>query len=181
MKQVYVTAHGSLKRGYAGKTPNVWWSPRWALKRCHNDRYCVSNHRRLHLLLNRLSRRWWKRTSKLRVTGFCERNSPVTGEFPAQRASNAENVSISWRHHGPKIFWSLLTLDMTPTKSGTYFREKCSLNGDVIFAESWKKLKLSTDKLKLDFKLLRKIFSDATITTNKSTSEIDANLAQNVM
>ena len=23
-----------------------------------------------------------------------------TGEFPAQRASNAENVSIWWRHHG---------------------------------------------------------------------------------
>ena len=28
------------------------------------------------------------------VTGLCEGNSPVTGEFPAQRASNAENVSI---------------------------------------------------------------------------------------
>ena len=27
-------------------------------------------------------------------------NSPVTGEFPAQMASNAENVSIWWRHHG---------------------------------------------------------------------------------
>ena len=26
-------------------------------------------------------------------------NSPVTGEFPAQMASNAENISISWRHH----------------------------------------------------------------------------------
>ena len=25
--------------------------------------------------------------------------SPVTGEFPAQRASNAEKVSIWWRHH----------------------------------------------------------------------------------
>ena len=23
----------------------------------------------------------------------------VTGEFPAQRASNAENASIRWRHH----------------------------------------------------------------------------------
>ena len=32
-----------------------------------------------------------KKTSKLRVTGLCEGNSPVTGEFPAQRASNAEN------------------------------------------------------------------------------------------
>ena len=26
-------------------------------------------------------------------------NSPVTGEFPAQMVSNAENVSIWWRHH----------------------------------------------------------------------------------
>ena len=29
---------------------------------------------------------------------LCAGNSPVTGEFPAQRASNAENVSIWWRH-----------------------------------------------------------------------------------
>ena len=41
-----------------------------------------------------------KKTSKLRVTGLCEGNSPVTGELPAQGASNAENVSIWWRHHG---------------------------------------------------------------------------------
>ena len=40
-----------------------------------------------------------KDTSKLRVTGLCVGNSPVTGEFPAQMASNAENVSIWWRHH----------------------------------------------------------------------------------
>ena len=40
-----------------------------------------------------------KETSKLRVTGLCEGNSPVTGEFPAQMASNGENVSIWWRHH----------------------------------------------------------------------------------
>ena len=32
------------------------------------------------------------KTSKLRVTGLCAGNSPVTGEFPAQMASNAENV-----------------------------------------------------------------------------------------
>ena len=35
-----------------------------------------------------------KKTSKLRVTGLCAGNSPVTGEFPAQRASKAENVFI---------------------------------------------------------------------------------------
>ena len=46
------------------------------------------------------ARRRLKKTSKLRVTGLCAGNSLVTGEFPAQRASNAENVSIWWRHHG---------------------------------------------------------------------------------
>ena len=30
---------------------------------------------------------------------FCAGNSPWTGEFRAQMASNAENVSIWWRHH----------------------------------------------------------------------------------
>ena len=40
-----------------------------------------------------------KKTSKPRVTGLCEGNSPVTGEFPSQRASNAETVPIWWRHH----------------------------------------------------------------------------------
>ena len=49
--------------------------------------------------LNRLFSRRSKKTSKLRVTGLCARNSPVTGEFPIQIASNAENISIWWRHH----------------------------------------------------------------------------------
>ena len=34
-----------------------------------------------------------KNTSKLRVTGHCAGNPPGTGEFPAQMASNAENIS----------------------------------------------------------------------------------------
>ena len=51
-------------------------------------------------LLNRLFRHRSKKTSKLRVTGLCDGKSLVTGEFPAQRASNTENVSIWWRHDG---------------------------------------------------------------------------------
>ena len=46
-----------------------------------------------------LFRRRSTKTSKLRVTGLCARNSTGTGEIPTQRASNAENVSIWWRHH----------------------------------------------------------------------------------
>ena len=35
-----------------------------------------------------------KKTPKLRVIGHCVGNSPVTGEFPAQRASNAEKFPL---------------------------------------------------------------------------------------
>ena len=66
----------------------------------HNERDGVSNHQHYHCLLNRLFRRRSRKTLKLRVTGLCVGNSPVTGEFPAQMASNTENVSIWWRHHG---------------------------------------------------------------------------------
>ena len=67
----------------------------WRYNECDN----VSNHLRLDCLLNRLFRCRSKKTSKLRITGLCEGNSPVTSEFPAQRASNAENVSLGWRYH----------------------------------------------------------------------------------
>ena len=66
---------------------------------CHNERDGVSNHQPHDRLLNRLFRRRSEKTSKLRVTGLCAGNSPMTGEFPAQMASNAENISIWWRHH----------------------------------------------------------------------------------
>ena len=65
----------------------------------HNARPGVSNHQPHDCLLNHLFRRRSKKTSKLRVTGLCAGNSPVTGEFPAQMAIKAENVSIWWRHH----------------------------------------------------------------------------------
>ena len=66
----------------------------------HNGRDGVSNYQPHDCLLNHLFRRRSKKTSKLRVAGLCAGNSSGTGEFPAQMASNAENVSIWWRHHG---------------------------------------------------------------------------------
>ena len=70
-----------------------------ALQWRHNGRDSVSNNQPHDCLLNRLFRRRSKKTSKFSVTGLCVGNSPGTGEFPAQRASYAENVSIWWRHH----------------------------------------------------------------------------------
>ena len=65
----------------------------------HSEHDSVSNHQPHDYLFNFLLRSRTKKTSKLHVTGPCEGNPPVTGEFPAQRASNAENASIWWRHH----------------------------------------------------------------------------------
>ena len=52
------------------------------------------------LFTQHLFKRRSEEISKFRVTSLCTGNSPVTGEFPAQRASNAEIVSSWWRYHG---------------------------------------------------------------------------------
>ena len=54
----------------------------WASQCRHNERDGVSNHQPHDCFFKRLFRRRSKKTSKLRVTGLCERNSRVTGESP---------------------------------------------------------------------------------------------------
>ena len=75
----------------------------FSLQWCHNGRDGVSNNQSYHYLLNRLFRHRSKKISILHVTGLCAGNSPVIGEFPTEMASNAENVSIWWRHYFCKI------------------------------------------------------------------------------
>ena len=75
---------------------------RITLQWLHNGLDGVSNHQPHDSLLNRLFRRRWKKTSKLRVAGLCVGNSQGTGEFPAQRAINAEKGSIWWSHYEPR-------------------------------------------------------------------------------
>ena len=82
----------------------------------HNEYNGVSNHQPHERLLNRLFRRRSKKASKLRVTGLCEGNSPGTDEFPAQMASNAENVSIWWRHHD-EVHLFLSKMDMVYSRA----------------------------------------------------------------
>ena len=79
--------------------PTSWNPLQWH----HNEHDGVSNHQPHDGLLNRLFRRTSEKPSKFIVTGFCEGNSSVTGEFPSQRASKAENVLI-WRRHHVLIF-----------------------------------------------------------------------------
>ena len=71
----------------------------------HNGHDGVANHQPYHCLLHRLFRCRSHKTSKFRVTGLFVENSPVTGEFHAQMASNAENVSICWRHHAVSLIY----------------------------------------------------------------------------
>ena len=78
---------------------------RYTLQWRHNESDSVSKHQPQNCLLSCLFRRRSKKTSKLRVIGLCAVNSPVTGEFPAQMASNTENVSIWWRHHDMHHTW----------------------------------------------------------------------------
>ena len=100
---------------YQKKSLKTWFGclTSWALRWRHEGRDRVSNHQPHDCLLNRLFRRRSRKTLKLRVTGLCAGNSPGTGEFPAQMASNAENVSIWWRHHGYGCLtsWGLSILD----------------------------------------------------------------------
>ena len=123
-------------------------APQWH----HNGRDGVSNHRPPHCLFNRLFRRRSKKTSKLRVTGPCARNLPVTGEFCAQKASNAEkgfhlmtvsaeqfttymarvkfqSVSIFWKR-STRIWWFGL-------RSNPNYRQKAPVEWTPVYNQSF--------------------------------------------
>ena len=89
-----------LKKTRKNRWPNKKWCYEINLENIpiplqwrHNERDVVTNHRHLVCLLNRSFSGRSKKTSKL-----------VIGEFPAQRASNAENISIWWRYHSLSFF-----------------------------------------------------------------------------
>ena len=71
-------------------------------------------------LLNHLFRRRSKEASKLRVTCLCDGNSPVTGELPAQRASNAEKFSF---HDVMMISWWLMCISGITSHIGTFVHQ----------------------------------------------------------
>ena len=109
---IWCKAHeinGQLWRGVFILSKSLQWR--------NNGRDNVSNHQPHDCFLNRLFRHRSKKTSKIRVTGLCGGNSPVTGEFPTQMCSNAENVSIWWRHHVMLQFdmlWDIYVIKSVP-------------------------------------------------------------------
>ena len=69
----------------------MWWWTRWRLK-SPASRLFTEPFIQAQMKENIKAPRHWP---------LC---GEFTGELPAQRASNAENVSIWWRHHGSRIY-----------------------------------------------------------------------------
>ena len=85
-----------------------------SLQWCHNGHDGVSNHQPHDCLLNRLFKAQIKENIKAsRHWLLC---GEFTGEFPAQRASNAENVSIWWRH------LYVLVVDLMPDSQNCIYK-----------------------------------------------------------
>ena len=104
-----------------------WWA-RWRLK---------SPAPRLFTQLFIQAQIKAQKTSKLRAIGLCEGNSPVAGEFPAQRTRSAGDVSIWWRHHEFDSIWlsSRMSryynmLDIFPDEQND-FRQNCSCKDHI--------------------------------------------------
>ena len=91
--QYIPTAETQLNRGCTCLT-----HCRRTLQWRHNDHDSVSNHQPHGCLLNRLFRRRSRNIKAPRHWPLWGEFSGI-GEFPAQRPSYAENVSIWWRHH----------------------------------------------------------------------------------
>ena len=86
-----------------------------------------------------------KKTSKLRVTGLWVGNSPVNGEFPAQMASNAENVPIWWRHHYIVAYFEYVIIELTLI---IFIRSKISTS-KYWFQTHYKMTKWTTSPIKV--------------------------------
>ena len=78
--------------------PRNWCANVSPCRRHHNyvvhECHGVSNHQQINLFMLTIRKH---QTPEILVP--CEGNQPVTGEFPSQRTSNAESVSMTWRRY----------------------------------------------------------------------------------
>ena len=98
----------------------------------HNGSGGISNHQSHYCLLNRVFRLRSKKTSKPRVTGLCAGNSPLTGKFPAQMASNAKNekFSIWWCYYDNEIVFGTNILEKS-SETHVWYMSKHRPGSDI--------------------------------------------------
>ena len=130
-------------------------SPVWQQVHCvpltlqwlYNERDGVSNHQPYDCSLNRLFRQRSKKTSKLRVTGLCEGNSPVTVNSPHKWPVTRKKVSIWWRHHGCPPCCRCLKRQSTERPSLSPSSTITSTRLMWIFMSSWKTRRVMQDSV----------------------------------
>ena len=111
-----------------------------ALRWRHNGRDCVSNHQPYDCLLNSLFRQIKENIKALRHWPL-RQEFTGPGEFPAQMASNAENVSIWWRH---QVVWLISVKEcacdailVSATKLGHSFTRSDPYNAQTFSRSNW--------------------------------------------
>ena len=97
LKLIHVSKRGPRSQWVTGLRPNIYMV----------NIYCdhledVIYHWQLNCFLNRLIRLTTRKT--LKATRHWSFRTGIHRWFPAQRTSNADSVSISWRHHVDDIF-----------------------------------------------------------------------------
>ena len=81
----------------------TWWT--WStLQWRHNEREGVPNHCVWIVCSTVCSGAYQRKYQSSASLSLCEWNPAVTGGFPTQRASNAENVFIRWRRHVNSVY-----------------------------------------------------------------------------
>ena len=99
-----------------------------------HEHFVVSNRRSFDWLLNSLCRPTSKKQQSLCYTA-------VTGEFPAQRASNAEKAFIWWRHHDSRVR-NKLSGQVSPSSNQTQYSVEALFTNLV--HNYWKQQRFST-------------------------------------
>ena len=103
-----------------------------------------------------------KKTWKFRYTGICAGNSPVTVKFPAQKASNGEYGSISWRHHvinrhrRNKLTYITVTLIVVLIIQVFSFSTEIPRGANQITVAEGQRLSNAFSQSEIDTKLIRK-------------------------
>ena len=96
-----------------------------------HERHGVSYHRQLGCLFKHIKANI-KETPKLRTTGLCEGNPPMTGRFSSQRASDMKAFSCHDVMFDPRLIYYCVSIGQNcDQKTPSLFRQSCKLYYEV--------------------------------------------------